>query len=68
LKTILTTSKESVLKTFKMLAYYDNKEFNLTDGEIDAIIKESQELGLGVRGLSTLTEKKYIKQMLQGSI
>jgi ATP-dependent Clp protease ATP-binding subunit ClpX len=66
LKTILTTSKESVLKTFKMLAYYDNKEFNLTNEEIDAIIKESQELGLGVRGLSTLTEKKYIKQMIQG--
>lgn len=65
LKQILLTSKEAIVKQFKMLAYYDNVEFNLTDEEIDAIIKESKDLKLGVRGLSTLTEKRYIKQRLK---
>lgn len=65
LRQILLTSKEAVIKQFKMLAYYDNEEFNLTSDEIDAIIKESKDLKLGVRGLSTLAEKRYIKQRLK---
>lgn len=65
LRQVLLTSKEAIIKQFKMLAYYDNEEFNLTNDEIDAIIKESKDLKLGVRGLSTLTEKKYIKQRLK---
>lgn len=65
LRQVLLTSKEAIVKQFKMLAYYDNEEFNLTEEEINDIIKESKDLKLGVRGLSTLTEKKYIQQRLK---
>jgi len=63
---ILLYSREAIVKQFKMLAYYNGKTFSLTPKQIKSIIKESQELGLGVRGLSTLTEKVYIQQMLKG--
>lgn len=65
LREVLLTSKESILKQFKVLAYYDNREFDLTEDEINDIIKSTKELKLGVRGLSTLTEKKYIQQRLK---
>lgn len=65
LRQILLHSKESILKQFKILAKYDGETFDLTEKDIKQIINDSKELKMGVRGLATLTEKKFLDKMLK---
>lgn len=65
LKEILLHSKQAIVKQFNILAEYNGSTFHLTDLEANEVVAESKKLNLGVRGLSTLTEKKFVDRQLK---
>lgn len=63
LRSILTEPKNAITKQFKKLFEMDNIELKINDDVLDFIVDKTLELGLGARGLRSLTEKLFTEIM-----
>ena len=63
MKAILTQPKNALLKQYQKLFELDNKELIITDETIDAIVDKANDLGLGARGLRSVTEDIFTDLM-----
>ncbi|MBF0596537.1 ATP-dependent Clp protease ATP-binding subunit ClpX [Faecalibacter rhinopitheci] len=63
MKAILTEPKNALLKQYKKIFEIDGKELVITDETIDKIVDRANELGLGARGLRSVTEELFTDLM-----
>jgi len=63
MKAILTEPKNALLKQYQKLFELDGKELIITDETIDKIVDRANELGLGARGLRSVTEEIFTDLM-----
>lgn len=63
MKAILTEPKNALLKQYKKIFEIDGKELVITDETIDKIVNRANELGLGARGLRSVTEELFTDLM-----
>lgn len=58
-KRILTEPKNALIKQYEKLFELDGKELVVTENTLDYIVKRADELGLGARGLRSVTEEIF---------
>ena len=63
MKAILTEPKNALLKQYIKLFEMDGKELTISDETIDKIVDRANELGLGARGLRSVTEEIFTDLM-----
>ncbi|MGI9525639.1 MAG: ATP-dependent Clp protease ATP-binding subunit ClpX [Weeksellaceae bacterium] len=63
LRSILTEPKNAITKQFKKLFAMDEVELSIDDEVLDFVVEKTLELGLGARGLRSLTEKLFTEIM-----
>lgn len=63
MKAILTEPKNALLKQYQKLFELDGKELIISDETIDKIVDRANELGLGARGLRSITEELFTDLM-----
>lgn len=63
MKAILTEPKNALLKQYVKLFELDGKELIISDETIDKIVDRANELGLGARGLRSVTEEIFTDLM-----
>lgn len=63
LRSILTEPKNAITKQFQKLFAMDDIELHIEDEVLDFIVEKTLELGLGARGLRSLTEKLFTEIM-----
>ncbi|MBV7440470.1 ATP-dependent Clp protease ATP-binding subunit ClpX [Weeksellaceae bacterium TAE3-ERU29] len=63
LKLILTEPKNALIKQFVKLFAMDDVELTVEEDAIDYFVEKTMELGLGARGLRSLTEKVFTDLM-----
>ena len=63
MKAILTEPKNALLKQYVKLFEMDGKELIISDETIDKIVDRANELGLGARGLRSVTEEIFTDLM-----
>lgn len=63
LRSILTEPKNALIKQFKKLFALDDVELEITPDALDYFVEKTMELGLGARGLRSLTEKVFTDLM-----
>ena len=59
MKRILTEPKNALIKQYEKLFELDGKELVVTENTLDYIVKRADELGLGARGLRSVTEEIF---------
>ncbi|KAI3387267.1 hypothetical protein SNEBB_000685 [Seison nebaliae] len=65
LKQILKETKNSYILQFEHLFDLDLIKLNITDGALDAIVKEAKKKNLGARGLRSVLEEILLEPMFQ---
>ena len=63
MKAILTEPKNALLKQYQKLFELDGKELIISEETIDKIVERANELGLGARGLRSVTEELFTDLM-----
>lgn len=63
LRSILTEPKNALTKQFKKLFALDGIELEIEEEALDFFVEKTMELGLGARGLRSLTEKVFTELM-----
>ena len=63
MKAILTEPKNALLKQYEKLFELDGKELIISEETIDQIVDRANELGLGARGLRSVTEELFTDLM-----
>ena len=63
MKAILTEPKNALLKQYVKLFEMDDKELSISDETIEKIVDRANELGLGARGLRSVTEEIFTDLM-----
>jgi len=63
MKAILTEPKNALLKQYIKLFEMDGKKLTISDETIDKIVDRANELGLGARGLRSVTEEIFTDLM-----
>ena len=63
MKAILTEPKNALLKQYEKLFELDGKELVISEETIDQIVDRANELGLGARGLRSVTEELFTDLM-----
>lgn len=59
MKAILTQPKNALIKQYQKLFALDGKELVVTENTLDYIVERADELGLGARGLRSVTEEIF---------
>ncbi len=59
MKAILTQPKNALIKQYQKLFSLDGKELVVTENTLDYIVERADELGLGARGLRSVTEEIF---------
>lgn len=63
MKRILTEPKNALIKQYEKLFELDGVNLHVTDEALDLIVKKADELGLGARGLRSVTEEIFTDLM-----
>ena len=63
MKAILTEPKNALLKQYQKLFELDGKELTISEETINKIVDRANELGLGARGLRSVTEELFTDLM-----